>query len=66
MKKLIIALVLMFSISTVFTSCREEKKTPGEKIEEAVEDTGDAIEDAADDVEDKMEDVKDEIDDKVK
>ncbi|WP_055444782.1 hypothetical protein [Lacinutrix himadriensis] len=66
MKKIIIVLVLMFSISTVFTSCREEKKTPTEKIEEAVENTGDAIEDAADAVEDEMEDVKEEIEDKVK
>ena len=60
MKKLIFALVLMFSLSTVFTGCREEKKTPGEKIEEAVEDTGDAIEDAADDVNDEIEDAIDE------
>ncbi|MBU2938591.1 hypothetical protein KO494_03465 [Lacinutrix sp. C3R15] len=66
MKKLIIALVLIFSISTVFTSCREEKKTPGEKIEEAVDNTGDAIEDAADDVGDEIEDVTDEIEDEVK
>ncbi|MFD2541523.1 hypothetical protein ACFSSB_04265 [Lacinutrix gracilariae] len=66
MKKIIIALVLMFSISTVFTSCREEKKTTGEKIEEAVDNTGDAIEDAADDVGDEVEDVKDEIEDQVK
>ncbi|MFD2823559.1 membrane lipoprotein lipid attachment site-containing protein [Lacinutrix iliipiscaria] len=57
MKKIIFALVLLFSLSTVFIGCREEKKTPGEKIEEAVEDTGEAIEDAADDVGDELEDV---------
>ena len=65
MKKLIFALVLMFSISTVFTSCREEKKTPKEKIEAAAEDTKDAIEDARDDVKDEMEDVKDDIEDEL-
>lgn len=65
MKKLIYTVVLMFSIATVFTSCREEKKTPKEKIEAAAEDTRDAIEDAADDVKDEMEDVKEEIEDEV-
>lgn len=52
MKKLIMALALLFSLSIVFTGCREKKST-GEKIEEAVEDTaddvGDAIDDATDD-----------------
>jgi len=50
MKKIVYALVFMFSISTVFTSCREEKKTPGEHIESAVDDAGDAIEDAGDEL----------------
>lgn len=57
MKKLIIALALLFSFTTVFTACREEKKTTGEKIEEAVENTGDAIEDATDEVGDEIEDI---------
>jgi len=56
MKKLIFTVVLLFSIATVFTSCREEKKTPKEKIEAAAEDTRDAIEDAADDVKEEIED----------
>ena len=58
MKKIFITLVLLFSLSVVFTGCREQKST-GDKIEEAVEDTGDAIEDAADDVGDKIEDATD-------
>ncbi|WP_452230208.1 hypothetical protein [Lacinutrix sp. MEBiC02404] len=65
MRKLICTVVLMFSIATVFISCREEKKTPGEKIEAAAEDTKDAMEDAADDVKDEMEDVKEDIEDEL-
>lgn len=42
-------MVFLFTVSTVFTGCREKKEN---SIEEAIEDTGDAIEDAADDVED--------------
>ncbi|WP_298342706.1 hypothetical protein [uncultured Algibacter sp.] len=53
MKKIILALALLFTISTVFTGCREEKST-GEKIEESVEEVGDAVEDAADEVEDEL------------
>ncbi|MDA0176619.1 MULTISPECIES: hypothetical protein [Mesoflavibacter] len=47
LKKSIYALVLMFSLATAFTSCREEKST-GEKVEDAVEDVADDIEDAVD------------------
>ncbi|MDO6759456.1 hypothetical protein Q4566_04525 [Tamlana sp. 2_MG-2023] len=61
MKKTILALALLFTVSTVFTGCRDEKST-GEKIEEAAEDTGDAIEDAADDVGDAVDDAVDEVD----
>ena len=49
MKKIILALALLFTLSTVFTSCREENKA-----EEAVEEVGDAVEDAADEVEDEL------------
>ncbi|WP_396601081.1 hypothetical protein [Algibacter sp. R77976] len=54
MKKIILVLVLLFSISIAFTSCREEKST-GDKIEDAVEEVGDGIEDTADDVKDELE-----------
>ncbi|MBU2951117.1 hypothetical protein KO493_10460 [Tamlana agarivorans] len=61
MRKILLALVLLFTVSTIFTGCRDEKST-GDKIEEAVEDTGDAIEDTADDVGDVVDDVVDEVD----
>lgn len=60
MKKLIIAFVLLFTVSTAFTSCRDQK-SPEEKIEEAMDEVGDEIENAADDVKDAAEDLKDEI-----
>ncbi|NNC50642.1 MAG: hypothetical protein HKO01_08925 [Flaviramulus sp.] len=53
MKKIIFALILIFTISTVFTGCRDEKST-GEKIEESVENVGDEMEDAAEEVEDAV------------
>ncbi|HMC02021.1 MAG TPA: hypothetical protein VKN14_13370 [Flavobacteriaceae bacterium] len=55
MKKILLTLAILFTLSTVLTGCRE-KKSPEEKIEEAIEDTGDAIEDAADEVADEIED----------
>jgi predicted small secreted protein len=55
MKKIILTLALLFTISTVFTGCREEKST-GDKIEEAVEEVGDEVEDTADEVEDEIDD----------
>ncbi len=58
MKKVIIALVFLFSLSTVFTGCRDEKD-PGEKIEETVDEVGDGVEEAADEVEDAVEDITD-------
>ncbi|WP_194767524.1 hypothetical protein [Tamlana sp. I1] len=60
MRKIILGLALLFSVATVFTGCRD-KKTAGEKIEEAVDDAGDAVEDAADDVGDAIDDLADEI-----
>ncbi|MEP3839115.1 MAG: hypothetical protein ABJM36_15835 [Algibacter sp.] len=56
MKKIAKIFLILFTISTVFTGCRETK---GEKIEDAVEDVaddvGDGLEDAADEVEDAVE-----------
>lgn len=55
MKKLLYTLLLLFALSTVTTSCREQKST-GDKIEDAIDDVGDAIDDAADDVGDAIDD----------
>lgn len=54
-------LVFLFTLSTVFTSCRDEK-TPDEQVEDAMDDAGDAIEDASEDVQDAAEDLEEEID----
>ncbi|WP_308990620.1 hypothetical protein QLS71_003970 [Mariniflexile litorale] len=53
MKKIAYTFLLLATVGTMFTSCRE-KKTTGEKIEDGVEEVGDGIEDAADDVEDAV------------
>ncbi|MEM5564359.1 hypothetical protein WNY78_04560 [Psychroserpens sp. AS72] len=45
MKKLAKVFLVLFTISTVFTSCRE---TTGDKVEDAVEDVADDVEDAVD------------------
>ncbi|MCK8481860.1 hypothetical protein [Psychroserpens algicola] len=60
MKKILVAFLFLFTISTVFTGCRDEK-TPEEKVESAIEDVKDDIEDASDDVKDAAEDLQDEI-----
>ncbi|APY00279.1 hypothetical protein CLV86_0286 [Lacinutrix venerupis] len=61
MKKLSYLFILMFSLSIFLTSCREEKKTPEENIEEVMEDVSDDIDNASDDVQDAIEDVQEEI-----
>tara|TARA_R110002049_G_scaffold267997_1_gene444487 strand:+ start:5366 stop:5566 length:201 start_codon:yes stop_codon:yes gene_type:complete len=65
MKKALFAVALLFTISIAFTGCREDKKTPEEKIEAALEEVKveakENSEELADDVEDAIEDVKDEI-----
>ena len=53
-------LALLFTVSTVFVSCRE-KKSADEQIEEAIDEIGDELENASDDVKDAVEDVKDEL-----
>ena len=60
MKKLLVAFVFLFTLSTVFTGCRDEK-TPDKKVEAAMEDVKEDIEDASDDVQDAAEDLQDEI-----
>ncbi|MBQ0786448.1 MAG: hypothetical protein KBT69_03045 [Oceanihabitans sp.] len=54
MKKLIYSAILVFTMSAVFTSCREDKK---DKVEDAVEDVTDDIGDGLEDVGDEIEDV---------
>jgi signal transduction histidine kinase len=61
MKKTIYTFLLLFSLSLVLTNCREENKTPEQKIEEALEEVSDDMEEASDDVKDALEDVQDEI-----
>lgn len=60
MKKSIIyflfALFFSASLST-FTSCRE--RTPGEKVEDGIEEVGDGIEESAEDAGDAIEDAVD-------
>ncbi|AXT53049.1 MULTISPECIES: hypothetical protein [unclassified Aquimarina] len=57
MKKIIISFAALCLI-VASTSCREKKST-GEKIEDAVEEVGDAVEDGAEEVKDAVEDVTD-------
>ena len=56
MKKVVIAFILLFTVSTVFTGCRGCSEGNENDVEEVIDDTGDAIEDAADDVEDAVDD----------
>ncbi|MCB1055470.1 MAG: YtxH domain-containing protein [Acidobacteria bacterium] len=54
-------LSLLVLLLAPMTACH--KKTPGEKIQDGLEEVGDGISDAADNVKDKAEDVKDDIKD---
>lgn len=62
MKKVILSLAVVFTLSTAFVSCRDTKETKieveaddvADDVEDAMDDAGDAIEDAADDVEDAV------------
>ena len=51
--------VLMTASVSTLTSCRDEPKDTGDKIEDAIDDTGDAIEEGAEDVGDGIEDAVD-------
>ncbi|WP_194768425.1 hypothetical protein [Tamlana sp. I1] len=64
MKKLAYIFIVILSVGTLFTGCRDQK-TAGEKIEDGVEEVGDGIEDAADDVGDAIEDAADDVEDAV-
>lgn len=65
MKKLTYSFILLFSLSTILSSCRNEK-TAGEKIEDGIEEVGDGIEDAAYDAGNTLEGVTDDIGDAAK
>lgn len=58
MKKVIVSLAVLFTLSTAFVSCRETKET---KIEVEADDVADDIEDAIDDAGDAVEEGVDEI-----
>ncbi|MFL0352563.1 hypothetical protein [Xanthomarina sp. GH4-25] len=62
MKRILLIFALLFSFSTVFTSCRDEKKAD-EQIEETMDEVGDDVEDAAEDVGDAVEDAADDVED---
>lgn len=57
MKKVAYILMLLFITSISLTGCRE--KTPGEKVEDGVEEIGDDIEEGAEEVEDEIDDATD-------
>jgi len=57
MKKSILVLATAFSLSAVFTSCRDTNKE-GDKME-----VSDDMDDVADDMEDDMDDVADDVED---
>jgi len=56
--------MFMFAAMITIVGCREEK-TPGEKVDERMEETGESMEDAADEVEDDMEEAAEEVEDRV-
>ncbi len=68
MKK-VIYLILITVLTTVslttFSSCREDKKTPGEKIESGLKEAGDGVKDAAEKAGDKIEDAADDAGDEI-
>ncbi|WP_062055368.1 hypothetical protein [Aquimarina longa] len=58
MKKVITSFAALCLVIATTISCRE-KKTTGEKIEDAVEEVGDAVEEGAEEVKDAVEDATD-------
>ena len=59
MKKLVLILAILFSVTAFTTSCKEEKKTPAEQVKEAADDAGDKIEQGVEEVEDEIDDMTD-------
>ena len=64
MKKLAYLFILLLSVGTILTSCRD-RKTAGEKIEDGVEQVGDGIDDAVDNAGDAVDDAVDKTGDAV-
>lgn len=60
MKRILLVLVLLFSVSAFTVSCKEEKKTPAEQVKDAADDAGDKIEQGVEEVEDEIDDMTDE------
>ncbi len=60
MKKVVLALAILFSLTAFTSSCKEEKKTPAEQVKEAADDAGDKIEQGVEEVEDEIDDMTDE------
>ena len=58
MKRLSYLFLVLFSLSILTTSCREQK-TPDEKVEQALDEVGEELEEASDDVKDAAEDLQD-------
>lgn len=52
MKKLMYTFLFLFTVSTVFTGCRETKEA--DDVDDVMENVADDVEDAADDVEDAI------------
>lgn len=51
--------ILMASVALFMAGCESKPDTPGERLDNAVEETGDAIEDAGDNVKDSIDDAAD-------
>ncbi|MBT8184789.1 MAG: hypothetical protein KJN76_08100 [Eudoraea sp.] len=58
MKKVIMSLILLMSISTVVFGCRDTK-TSSEKVEDHIEEVGEDLEEGAEEIEDEIDDATD-------
>ncbi|GAA4271966.1 hypothetical protein U6A24_10680 [Aquimarina gracilis] len=59
MKKILISICSLVFVATILTSCREKKST-GEKVEDAVEEVGESVEEGAEEIKDEIDDATDE------
>jgi ABC-type transporter MlaC component len=60
MKKVVLVLAILFSVSAFTVSCKEKKETPAEQVKEAADEAGDKIEQGVEEVEDEIDDMTDE------
>jgi len=65
MKQMKLAATTAVSIAGVLTlaSCEQEPDTPGERLDEGIENAGESLEGAGDEIGDRIEDVGDAIED---